>query len=255
MSEPNTKYPRQLTDKEWMLLEWLLPEDKPGYKVYRSLLTQLQVIGTGRWGEGDLILGHPSDTPDTSGPMERVFAHGYIETDNGKISISIHEFDGSQLEIQIVNAQQGTLPDELSTLKRATYSTWNPGNRCQFCGAEVREVIINRTEPRAILVICREHKSIWLYDESDKVNFPIPSTNYYNELMLLKNIRDPKIALNSANLFRMLDEFADGELREAFVRYNKTWRRITIRPEAEPRKHATGTFKLKLLSFLRGKKL
>jgi hypothetical protein len=50
---------------------------------------------------------------------------------------------------------------------------------------------------------------------------PVPVTNYYNELMLLKQIRDPEIALSSRKLFERLDEYSDTDLANAFLAYNR----------------------------------
>ena len=52
------------------------------------------------------------------------------------------------------------------------------------------------------------------------MNRQIPVTNYYNELMLHKNIRDPKIALDSNRLFSELAEYSDADLTYAFFTYN-----------------------------------
>ncbi len=233
MDEQNNTYPRPLSEKEWSLVEWILPEKREGYRKYRSLLTSLQVIGKGRWGEGDLIMGESGDTPELEGPMERVFANGIIESDIGKITVSVHEYVAGQLEVQITNLHNEEIPEDLKIKRKVTYSTWEPGSVCPFCGNAVREVTVNPGKPAAILVICREDKNIWIYDESDGVNHPIPGTNYYNELMQYKQIKDPSIALQSKNLFSMLDDYTDEDLREAFIRYNKTWRRISVRNDKE----------------------
>lgn len=233
MGDQNNTYPRPISEKEWKLVEWILPEDRKGYKEYRSLLQSLQVIGPGRWGEGDYILGEPGDTPDTSGPMERIFANGIIEAEEGKITVSVHEYVAGQLELQIANLHDENIPGDLTIKRKATYSVWKPGSTCPFCGEAVREVTINPEDPVAILAICKTDKSIWVYDETDGVNHPIPATNFYNELMLYKQIKDPSIALQSGNLFGMLEDYSDADLQQAFVRYNKTWRRIAIQPETE----------------------
>jgi hypothetical protein len=231
-SELNT-YPRKLSGKEWNLTEWLLPPERPGYRAYRSYLETLQVIGTGRWGIGNLILGEPGDEPDRTGPMARVFAYGSIETDDGRITVSVHEFVEGQLELQMANLQDGGYPDSVEGLRKSTYSSWEPGSACPFCGGGVREVAVNRTVPRAKLVLCAKDASLWIFDESDGVNHPLPATNYFNELMMYKKVKDPAVALDAKNLFRKMDLFPDAELREAFIRYNKTWYRIKVRPEVK----------------------
>ncbi len=250
MGERNNTYPRPLSEKEWSLIEWILPEKRTGYQKYRTLLTSLQVIGPGRWGEGDLILGEPGDTPELSGPMERIFANGIIESAEGKITVSVHEYVAGQLEVQIANLHDEEIPDELTIQRKATYSTWKPGSECPFCNQSIREIPVNNNDPVAVLAICTNDKNIWIYDDADGVNHPIPATNYYNELMLFKQIKDPSIALQSKNLFSMLDDYSDEDLREAFVRYNKTWRRISIQQETK----STDKEKMNLLKIFKGKK-
>ncbi len=254
MGEDNNTYPRPLTEKEWMLVEWILPENREGYSKYRALLKSLQVIGSGRWGSGDFILGVPGDTPDITGPMERIFANGIIEAEEGKITVSVHEYVAGQLEVQIANLQDESIPDDLTIKRKATYSVWKPGEGCPFCGGGVREISINRDDPVAVLAICINDKSIWVYDDSDGVNYPIPGTNYYNELMLHKKIKDPVIALQSKNLFTMLGDYSDSDLRQAFVRYNKTWHRISIQPGTESNGDKKEKLKDSLGSIFKGKK-
>ncbi len=254
MDEQNYTFPRPLTDKEWVLVEWILPENRSGYNKYRSLLKTLQVIGYGRWGESDLILGEPGDKPDISGPMERVFANGIIEADEGKITVAVHEYVAGQLELQITNLHDESVPDDLTIKRKTTYSVWKPKAPCPFCNKEVREVMINNEDPRAILVICSNDENLWVYDEKDGVNHPIPATNYYNELMLHKQIKDSSIALQSKNLFRMLDDHTDDDLCQAFVKYNKTWRRITIQPGSASNKKKQEKLTERLIPFVKRKK-
>jgi hypothetical protein len=247
------EYPRQLTGTERSMIEPLLPEDRPGYRRYLQYLDELFVIGEGRWGSGDLILGESNDTPEIAGPMEKVFASGFIYTDSGKASVTIHEYDGSQMEINIAVMSGETLPDDLRILKTETYSVWTPGTSCPFCLGSVREVAITDV-PDAVIVFCIRDRLIWLYEQASGVNYPIPVTNYYNELMLYKHIKDPAIALKSQNLFTMLDEHSDEDLKEAYLRYNKTWRRIDIDGKVGNSGRPKEGVAQKLSTFFKGKK-
>jgi hypothetical protein len=229
MGEQYDTFPRPLAHNEWLLIEWLLPDERSGYSIYRSLLKSLQVIGYGRWGDGNFVLGEPGDTPDISGPMQRIYASGTIESEEGIITVSVHEYAAGQLEIQITNLENEDISDKLKIRKKSTYSFWEPGAKCPFCGKPVREIAINNSQPMAVLAVCYNDNRLWLYDETDGVNHPIPATNLYNELMLYKHIKDPVKVLNSKNLFNNPDDFPDQELRQAFVNYNKTWYRISIR--------------------------
>lgn len=228
MGEQNNIFPRPLTRKEWLLIEWLLPDDRAGYKKYRSLLQTLQIIGYGRWGEGDYILGEPGDIPDNTGPMERIFASGMIESEDGTITVSVHEYVAGQLEIQMTNLESENISDNFTIGEKSTYSFWKPGADCPFCSKPVREVTINISQPTAVLALCYNDNRVWLYDESDGVNYPIPATNLHNELMLYKHIKDPVKVLNWKNLFNNPKDFTDQDIRQACINYNKTWHRISI---------------------------
>ncbi len=254
MGAQDNTFPRPLTGKEWSLVEWILPENRTGYNNYRSLLKALHVIGFGRWGESDLILGKPGDTPEITGPMERIFANGMIEAEEGKITVAVHEYVAGQLEVQITNLHDDSIPDDITIKRKTTYSLWKPGDTCPFCNNAVREVMINEKEPRAVLAICSNDENLWVYDETDGVNHPIPATNYYNELMLHKHIKDPSIALQSKHLFRMLSDYTDDDLRQAFVKYNKTWRRLSVQPGTESNIKSNKKLTEKLIPFIKGKK-
>jgi hypothetical protein len=61
------------------------------------------------------------------------------------------------------------------------------------------------------------------------VNHLIPVTNIYNELMIHKHIRDPKIALAYNKLFSELSDFSDADLSKAFASYNDIRTKIHLR--------------------------
>ena len=76
-----------------------------------------------------------------------------------------------------------------------------------------------RSEDRAVvLAICTVDRRLWVYDGETGMNRPVPVTNFYNELMLHLNVRDPKVALDSLRLFQDLSGFTDGDLTRAFAR-------------------------------------
>jgi hypothetical protein len=72
------------------------------------------------------------------------------------------------------------------------------------------------------------HKKIWLHDVQSGVNHLIPVSNFYNQLMMVKNIRNSKIALNPGIFFQTLEEYSDEDLVSALVTYNKYIRRFKI---------------------------
>ena len=86
-----------------------------------------------------------------------------------------------------------------------------------------REIMI---EENLVIAIGRRERRLWLYDGESGMNILIPMTNFYNELMLHKNIRDPNIALVSHNFFTHLDKYSDDDLRGAFIAYNNLKRKV-----------------------------
>src|SRR5579872_2445609 len=96
-----TAYPRNLTSEEKEILRWLLPENIPAYKPYNDFLQTSEIIGEGRWGEGDLIFDKKKSTIDLTLGMPPVVAYGECEVNNSHLTISIHEFNiDNQLEVQ-----------------------------------------------------------------------------------------------------------------------------------------------------------
>ena len=108
-------YPRPISprEREWMV--WILPPDRPGYRHYHDLVSGMVVIGKGRRGEGEIILGAEGSTPDVSSPLAPVFAYGAIETKAGTISITMREISDGQISIEIVSHQSEEIPSEFKT--------------------------------------------------------------------------------------------------------------------------------------------
>lgn len=224
-------FPRHLRAKERDLLESVLPPDRPGYRRYRDLLETMQVIGEGRRGTGNLILGRPGDSPDTTSPLPPVVAYGVVETTMERYTITVREYVGDQIDAEIVSAHDEEIPDHFEEKRRWTYATWSPGSVSPATGAPVREV---RIDDRSVLVIAAREKRIWLYDGATGMNHPIPVTNYHNELMLHRQIRDPAIALRAGLLFDQLSSYTDEDLRAAFIAYNAHRRRVDVRQTPTP---------------------
>ena len=220
----STTYPRRLRGKELDLLESVLPDDRPGYSDYRRLIGSMTVLGEGRRGEGNLILGFESDEPDTTSPLAAVIAYGVVETTRDQYSITVREYVGDQIDVEIVSSRGEEVPDHFEEKRRWTYSTWLPGNPSPSTGVPVREIII---DDNLVLVIVGQDRRLWVYDKGTGINHLIPITNFYNELMLHRNIRDPKIALKSNLFFEDVASYKDKELRASFIAYNK------LRPKVE----------------------
>lgn len=214
-------YPRPLTTFERDVLLWLLPSEKPGYRVYRELLGTWLVAAEGRQGAGNYILAAPGTNPDIDTPLSPVFAYGVIEADALHIGVTLREKLPQQMECEIANLAGSGIPGRFLERRRWTYSTWIPAMPCPKCSGAPRLVPMHRGSGGAVvLALCPADRRIWVYDESDGVNHLVPVTNFYNELMLHRRIRDPKIALDAQLLFSSLGEYSDGDLTAAFVAYN-----------------------------------
>ena len=243
-SQRDSGYPRPLSvrEKEW--LDWILPQYRIGYKPYYDLVQGMSVIGEGRRGKGEIILGIPPSKPDFDDPLTPVFAYGTIETDKGKISITLREVTENQISVEIVSHASEVVPEEFMEIRRWTYSTWNPGEACPQCSHEVRAVPMHTVAQHEhfVLAICFHGKRLWVHDSTTRVNRLIPVTNFYNELMLHKNIRDPKVAIDANLLFNRNSEYSDADLVYAFLTYNKIKTKVRIEGTIQPDKPEKRSF-------------
>jgi hypothetical protein len=224
-------YPQPLPGREREWVEWILPDDRAGYKSYRNAIQSMMIIGEGRRGKGEIILGHGGGELDFSSPLAPVFAYGAVVTSVGTISITLREIRDDQVSVEIVGQHADEVPNELVEIRRWTYSTWSPGNGCPQCGGNVREVGMRdptNVDRRFVLAICEKDRRLWVHEAGTQVNHLIPVTNYYNELMLHKNIREPNLALDSKRLFTDLPAFSDDDLAYAFLTYNKLKAKVRL---------------------------
>lgn len=222
---PDDAYPRHLRPKEVDLLESVLPSDRPGYRHYRALIDSMVVLAEGKRGRGNFLLGQPGDAPDFAVSDAPVIALGMVETTRGTFAVTVREYSGSQIDIEIVSASEEEVPDHFEEKRRWTYSTWRPGSPSPATGGMVREVPV---DPSLTLAIAPQEKRIWVHDRASGMNLLVPVTNFHNELMLYKGIRDPKVALDVVQFFAGQTSYSDADLREAFIRYNALRQRVTI---------------------------
>ena len=247
---PGDPYPRTLRPKEVDLLEGVLPPDRPGYQRYRELIHAMVVLGEGNQGPGNYLLGYLGATPDHSMPLSPVIAFGVVEATSGSYAVTIREFAGGQIEVEIVSGPEGVVPDHFEEKRRWTYSTWLPGQPSPATGGAVREVAI---DPFLTLAIAPKEKRIWLYDRASGINLLLPVTNFHNELMLCKGIRDPKIALDVGMFFGGHADYSDADLREAFIRYNAFKLHVNLQ-QAPPVPSAGGFFQAVKRLFVKEKR-
>jgi hypothetical protein len=158
------------------------------------------------------------------------------------------------VEFQIGTIGTGEMPEDFQEESRWSYSGWLPGKLCPATGSPVREIPLDRAA-EILLVVSPEKRVLWLYDAHTMVVTLVPVTNFYNELMLLKGIRDPKIALDHKRFFTSLDDYSDADLRDAFSRYNTTFRKVARErlDVAKESKEEGGSFVAKVINIFRGK--
>ncbi|OFX47274.1 MAG: hypothetical protein A2279_12370 [Stygiobacter sp. RIFOXYA12_FULL_38_9] len=219
-------FPRELTSQEKELLLTALPENKIGYKHYRDKIERMVVLGNGRFGGGNFILGPIDSELDLESKSTPIFAISKIVYDDHEIYVTIHHESEDQIEIDIQNFELTPKINEMKEIYRWTYSNWSPGQKAPYDNSAVRE--IHLILKSLVLVIASEHRKIWVYSAKDEVNYLIPVTNFYNELMLIMDERNPEVALNPNRLFIHLDEYSDEKLGQAFLLYNKYWNRIEV---------------------------
>lgn len=222
-------FPRELSAREYAWIQWLLPADRPGYKRVLDSLHKLFVIGEGRWGKNDLVLGAIGDEIDRTEGMQPVVAFGELKGSPCDLTLSLHAPNElGQIEFQLSPSIGDVVPQKLEVRSKWTYSTWKPGLPCPATGTAVREVKLPASRDGLRLVIAPTKRVVWLHDSADMMNRLIPVTNFYNELVISQGIRDPKIALDHSLLFTDDARWSDAHLAEAFVRYNVLYKKVGL---------------------------
>jgi hypothetical protein len=213
-------YPRIITDIERTSLFLILPEDKPGYNLYRNKIDGMQILGDGYFGEGNYFLGKNEPDPDLSLPSAPVFALGTLDNGTEQLDVIIHEETEDKIEV-VFSKDLNEITNDSFSVK--SYSHWIPGMNSPFTNSKVREISVKPDE--FILAFVPEEKKIWLYESSSGVNHLIPVSNYYNSLMLYRNERNAEKILNPNLFFNNLGLYNDLELKSALELYNKYMRR------------------------------
>ena len=247
------EFPRDLKPFEESLLLWVLPEERPGYRRYREILHQWKVVAQGRRGSGNHILAPLDEYPDNESPLPSVIAYGVVETSKGEVSVSIRERLGNQVEFEVAMLGKGDSFDLTEERRRWTYSQWLPGSPCPRCASPLREVHMQGNAGRTlVLAICIGDRRLWIFDSETGMNQPVPVTNFYNELMLQRNVRNPKIALDSQRLFQDLHTFRDSDLFSAFRSYNQIRTKVALDASVAPLSEGSPSFFRRVIGVLKG---
>lgn len=217
------QFPRKLSKSELNLLLLLLPDNKPGFSNYRKLLNEYYLIGEGRFGNGNYFLGNPGDEIGLEISSSPVLTSGIIYTDKATFEISINEIQNNKIEFSIL-----PYPDEnenYNIKKVITLSDWVPGKKSPE-GNKVKLFPIYGMN--YILVIAPVDHRLWLYEKSTGINYPIPVSNFYNELLRLKKETRNEVYRNPNKLFEDLDSFDESEIILSFILYCKYKRRFNF---------------------------
>ncbi len=248
-------FPRKLSEVEEYWLNSILPEKRPGYKIYSDKIKTLYVIGYGKFPPFNLILGEKEDKPDLTIPPQPLVATGTFHYKFGKVHVSIFEEFENQIEVDFQS--EGFIYYEISSneiinkeTKFFTYSNWSPGQKHPFDNTDLRLIEIDQ---KITLVISQPNKRLWIYDREFQTNKFIPITNFYQAVLKILKIKDAKIVSDINYFFLNLNKFNDIQLREAFINYNRNWKKVELDISFNPKKEKINWFK-KLLKRLTWKK-
>ncbi len=220
-----SEFPRKLNDIEKQLLFLLLPPERNGYNLYREKIANYFVLGYGRYGGGNLILGNEDDEIDFTMPSAPVFAVGNVKTAAGDVYIVIHEEFENQIEVDF-SEPEILKSDNTAIISSWSYSAWKPGMKNPANNEKIREIHIIKNA--LVVAISPSDKKIWVFEKESGVNHFIPVTKFYDELMRIKEEKDPKIALDASRFFTELQTYSDELIARAFLVYNKYWKKMEI---------------------------
>ncbi len=220
---------KELSQNEIKLLYAILPEKKPGYRKYRELISTMKVMGKGRFNDGNFYIGTGAVKPDLNIPSSPVFAVGIVKTNTGSFDVLIHEYEDDLIEVQL--SKRVGDDEEVMTVDVLSFSEWSQGDKSPGSNEAVKEFEI--IKDKFILVIDKTNKKIWLHDHQSGVNHIIPVSNYFNELMRLKKIKDENFFRSPSLFFNKLDEFNEEDFKLAFYQYNKFMRRFNLKINPE----------------------
>ena len=236
-------YPRALTSQEKDWLYYVLPDTGTSYRTYREKIESMVVIGEGRFGEGNYVLGYEGDEPDLSYSSLPMFACGQIEFEEAKVQISVHELYDNKIEFSINEIMGEAIPEGAKEIRRWSYSCWKPGSPSPFDNDELRAVELFNVKGEMVLVFSPAGRTIWLYEKASGVNWIIPVTNFLNEMLRGNSRIDRTKGLDISYVFSNLKLFNDDDFRKAVVQYNKHWRRVDLnRLDSKPFMEKKGLF-------------
>lgn len=215
-------FPRSLTTAELEFVRWVLPNECETYRLALERIENDIIVGEGRWGHGDLMMGNQGAELDLSLGMAPVVAYGECQTrGGGSISISVHDPNPDNL-IEVQFSGLWPIPDDIEVTSGWTYSYWKPGMPCPATGEMVREVVLtdSNLHPLYTLAISTAKHVVWLHHHATGFNQMIAVTGFADEVFRTHQIRDAKLVTQPAKMFETLAEYSDSDLRHALLEQN-----------------------------------
>ncbi len=212
---------RELNKKEKFLLYSILPANRKGYNEYRQKISEMVVVNEEEIYEGKLLLSKSGEYYSSEPESTPSFAMGYSAYDGRKYYIVIHE--EREGFIQALISREGEAKGEGLLW---SYSNWRPGLKAPGDNSKVREVHLLKN--KLVVAVAPAHKRIWVYEADSGVNYILPVTNFYNEIMKAKEERNPRVVLNPQRIFEHPEELSDKEIGQGFLLYNEYLNRIEI---------------------------
>ncbi len=225
-------FPRELFKSEKEILFSVLPESKSGYKKYRQRINYMKVIGQGRFGGGNFILGFEGDEVELDIPSASVFSSGIVISNESNFDVTIHEEEEEQIEFDISPFGKIDVDKEIKIESVTSLAFWNKNEKSPFTDSPVSEFVVLKN--KYTLVIDSSAKKIWMNDIETGINHIIPLTNFYNELMRFKDIREHEIALKPGRFFNEVDKYSDEDIISAFLMYDKYMNRFNLQQKIFP---------------------
>ncbi len=205
---------RELNNRERFLINSVLPSNKKGYLEFKQKISEFVVLKEDEFFEGNLLLGKRG--ADASGFSESAptFALGYSAYGGNAYFVTIGEERDGFVE---VNLREDKETDSNGLIW--SYSEWRPGYKAPEDSSAVREVHL--IKHKLVVAIAPQSRKIWVYEAESGVNYILPVANFYNEIMRVKEEKNPEIVLNPQRIFDYPDELTDEEIGQGFLTYNE----------------------------------
>ncbi len=241
-------------EKRWLFA--ILPENKPGYrsirnKIENSFVSKRIVLSEEQSQVSYKLILVPENNTGKNNPdtyATTPISVGIIKYENAEVYITVSSLEDDIFEIEISKDEKFSQYGKLLSIE--TYANWEPGTKAPFNNSKVREIDIVKN--KYVLAVAPSLKRIWLYEYETGINYLIPLSNFFNELVRSKNIQSQEIVVNPNYLFTNLNKFKDEDFIRGLYFYNKYIRRLDIKIELSERPKSRSIFGL--FSLLKTKK-